>query len=114
MDEERRQLLIEIEKILSRVYNQFSATMHGGYPEEGRFFNYPVRFIKKDGVVRKFKGISDYVRGPMSLLDDEELLSGHYALGANEMPIYKNIERVLVYLESEFEMTRKEKKEKSK
>jgi repressor of nif and glnA expression len=68
----------------------------GSYKGEGRSFRYPLRMIDEEGSLRKRK------YQPADMFTDEELMSGHYAFGANRLHIMRALDQVISRLEEKY------------
>ncbi|UYG04953.1 hypothetical protein OCT51_06210 [Halomonas sp. LR3S48] len=91
-----KNILIDIENIIgSECYNR-NIQNYGSWGElesEGRSFRYPVKF---------YDGENEYKRRAVPAdIPAEQLISGYYPFGANELNIYRALHKVLKYLEAE-------------
>lgn len=91
-----KNILIDIENIIgSECYNG-NIQNYGSWGElesEGRSFRYPVKF---------YDGENEYKRRTVPRdIPAEQLISGYYPFGANELNIYRALHKVLKYLEAE-------------
>jgi len=91
-----KNILIDIENIIgSECYNG-NIQNYGSWGElesEGRSFRYPVKF---------YDGENEYKRRAVPRdIPAEQLISGYYPFGANELNIYRALHKVLKYLEAE-------------
>ncbi|MBU2881904.1 hypothetical protein KO525_00650 [Psychrosphaera sp. B3R10] len=91
-----KNILIDIENIIgSECYNG-NIQNYGSWGElesEGRSFRYPVKF---------YDGENEYKRRTVPRdIPAEQLISGYYPFGANELNIYRVLHKVLKYLEAE-------------
>lgn len=91
-----KNILIDIESIIgSECYNG-NIQNYGSWGElesEGRSFRYPVKF---------YNGEVEYKRRTVPRdIPAEQLISGYYPFGANELNIYRALHKVLKYLEAE-------------
>lgn len=91
-----KNILIDIENIIgSECYNG-NIQNYGSWGElesEGRSFRYPVKF---------YDGENEYKRKTVPRdIPAEQLISGYYPFGANELNIYRALHKVLKYLEAE-------------
>lgn len=91
-----KNILIDIENIIgSECYNG-NIQNYGRWGElesEGRPFRYPVKF---------YDGENEYKRKIVPRdIPAEQLISGYYPFGANELNIYRALHKVLKYLEAE-------------
>lgn len=90
-----KNLLIDIENIIgSECYNG-NIQNYGSWGEldsEGRSFRYPVKF---------YDGENEFKRKTVPRdIPSEQLISGYYPFGANELNIYRALHKVLKYLEA--------------
>ena len=91
-----KNILIDIENIIgSECYNG-NIQNYGSWGDlesEGRSFRYPVKF---------FDGENEFKRKTVPRdIPAEQLISGYYPFGANELNIYRALHKVLKYLEAE-------------
>ncbi|AKH68391.1 hypothetical protein IMCC21906_00698 [Spongiibacter sp. IMCC21906] len=91
-----KNILIDIENIIgSECYNG-NIQNYGSWGElesEGRSFRYPVKF---------YDGENEYKQKTVPRdIPAEQLISGYYPFGANELNIYRALHKVLKYLEAE-------------
>lgn len=92
-----RDLLIRMESIIgNECYNGNiqNYESYGVWESEGRSFRYPLTFIK-DGKALKQYGLSGE-------LADEELLTGQYRFGANELGIFRALVKIVRVLKEEY------------
>ncbi|WP_273203488.1 hypothetical protein [Marinobacter subterrani] len=91
-----KNILINIENIIgSECYNGNIQNYRswGELESEGRSFRYPVKF---------FDGENEYKRRTVPRdIPAEQLITGYYPFGANELNIYRALHKVLKYLEAE-------------
>lgn len=91
-----KNILINIENIIgSECYNGNIQNYRswGELESEGRSFRYPVKF---------FDGENEYKRRTVPKdIPAEQLITGYYPFGANELNIYRALHKVLKYLEAE-------------
>lgn len=92
-----RDLLIRMENIIgSECYNDniqnYSAW--GVWEGEGRSFRYPVTFLRKGEPEKRRSRFDD--------LQAEELVTGHYRFGANELSVYRALVKIIELLEAEY------------
>ena len=92
-----RELLIRMEAIIGEeCYNDniqnYSAW--GVWEGEGRSFRYPVTFMRNGETEKRRSRFDD--------LQPEELVSGHYRSGANELSIYRALVKIIDMLERDF------------
>ncbi len=92
-----KNLLIELEKIVgSECYNG-NIQNYGSWGElesVGRSFRYPVKFYTSSGESKKWTVSSD--------IPSEELITGYYAFGANELSIYRALFKVVSHLKEKY------------
>lgn len=92
-----KNLLIELEKIVgSECYNG-NIQNYGSWGElesEGRQFRYPVKFYTGSGESKKWTVPLD--------IPSEELITGYYAFGANELNIYRALFKVVSHLRDKY------------
>lgn len=92
-----KDLLIQLENIVgNECYNGNiqNYSSWGELDSEGRSFRYPVNFLKE---------ASKYKRKHISKdIPSEELITGFYAFGANELSIYRALHKVVKYLENNY------------
>jgi hypothetical protein len=89
-----KQLLIEMENIVgNECYNKNIQNYEswGVLSFSGRSFRYPVQF-RKDDAKYKTRSVNDTI-------PSEDLITGYYAFGANELGIYRALYKVLQHLE---------------
>jgi hypothetical protein len=92
-----RELLVRMEAIIGgQCYNDNiqNYSSWGVWEGEGRSFRYPVTVTRK--------GESEKRRARFDDLQPEELITGHYKFGANELSIYRALVKVIEMLESEY------------
>lgn len=92
-----KNLLIELEEIVgSECYNKNiqNYSSWGEFTGEGRGFRYPVTLVV-NSQLEKLKEIPASIPG-------EELISGYYSFGANELNIYRALFKVIKYLEEKY------------
>lgn len=92
-----RDLLIRMEKVIGEeCYNGNiqNYSSWGEWEGEGRSFRYPVTFIR-DGTEEKRRSRTDD-------LEHEELVTGYYKFGANELSIYRALVRIIDMLKAEY------------
>ncbi len=92
-----RDLLVRMEGIIGQeCYNGNiqNYSSWGEWEGEGRSFRYPVTFIRK--------GAEEKRRASSSDLAHEELVTGYYKFGANELSIYRALMRIIDMLEAEY------------
>lgn len=93
-----RNLLIELEEIVgNECYNGNiqNYSSWGELDSEGRSFRYPVKFSNGRNEYKKWKVTND--------IPSEDLITGYYAFGANELGIYRALYKVLKHLEKNFQ-----------
>ncbi len=98
MNTKRKKLLIELEGIMSNGYNDFIENYGPGgvYEGSGRSFSYPATFRDEDGELHKRMMVLP------KFTSEQVLMSGFYQLGANQMPVYWNLNMVLQHLEKRY------------
>ncbi|HET6383604.1 MAG TPA: ankyrin repeat domain-containing protein, partial [Armatimonadota bacterium] len=98
MSQSRKRLLRRLEAIMGECYNgNIQNYGHGGIWEgEGRWFDYPTTFVWHNATSHKDDLL--WKENP----DDDVLMSGSYRFGANLLPVYRNLESVLQYLEEHY------------
>lgn len=92
-----RDLLVRMEDIIGQeCYNANiqNYSSWGEWDGEGRSFRYPVTYIRK--------GEEEKRRARTADLEHEELVTGHYKFGANELSIYRALLKVVDMLEAEY------------
>lgn len=88
-----KSLLIELEGIIANECYNGNIQNYSSWGElesEGRKFRYPVTFYKETGEEKRKLVPSD--------IPSEELITGHYAFGANELNIYRALLKVIMHL----------------
>ena len=93
-----RNLLIELEEIVgNECYNGNiqNYSSWGELDSEGRSFRYPVKFSNGRNEYKRWKVTND--------IPGEDLITGYYAFGANELGIYRALYKVLKHLEKNFQ-----------
>lgn len=104
--EPRRDLLVRMERILgSECYNDNiqNYSSWGVWEGEGRSFRYPVTFVR-DGKTDKRREKTDDLMA-------EELITGHYKFGANDLSVFRALMRVIDMLEKDYGLDLAAKKE---
>ena len=92
-----KKLLIELEDIVgNECYNGNirNYSSWGELESEGRSFRYPVKFFNGREETKKWKVKKD--------VPSEELITGYYPFGANELSIYRALHKVLKHLENNY------------
>ena len=92
-----KRLLIELEDIVgNECYNSNTRNYSswGELESEGRSFRYPVKFSNGKTQYKKWTITDD--------IPSEELITGYYPFGANELNIYRALHKVLHHLESNY------------
>lgn len=92
-----KQLLIELEDIVgNECYNGNiqNYSSWGELESEGRSFRYPVKFFNGKEESKKWNVTMD--------VPSEELITGYYPFGANELSIYRALHKVLKHLEKNY------------
>ncbi len=93
-----RDMLLRMEAIIgSECYNANiqNYTASGVWEGEGRSFRYPVTYIRN--------GKEEKRKTPVADLEPEELITGHYKFGANELNIFRALVRIVDLLEAEYD-----------
>lgn len=89
-----KKILIELENIIgNECYNGNiqNYSSWGEMESEGRSFRYPVKFYNGKDEYKKWNISAD--------IPSEELITGYYPFGANELNIYRALHKVLKHLE---------------
>jgi len=83
----------------------------GEWESEGRKFRYPVRYTDKDGEIRKYSAVLPLKKVLEKNVDEfscdfvpltaDEMLTAHYAFGANQLYVFKGILKALRALEDD-------------
>lgn len=92
-----KNLLIELEKIVGNECYNGNIQNYGSWGElesEGRQFRYPVKFYTGSGEIKKWIVSPD--------IPSEELITGYYAFGANELNIYRALFKVVLHLRDKY------------
>lgn len=92
-----KNLLIELEEIVGNECYNGNIQNYGSWGElesEGRQFRYPVKFYTGSGESKKWTVSSD--------VPSEELITGYYAFGANELNIYRALFKVVSHLRAKY------------
>lgn len=92
-----KKLLIELEEIVGNECYNGNIQNYGSWGElesEGRQFRYPVKFYTGSGESKKWTV-------PPSI-PSEELITGYYAFGANELNIYRALYKIVSHLREEY------------
>lgn len=92
-----KNLLIELEQIVGNECYNGNIQNYGSWGElesEGRQFRYPVKFYTGSGVSKKWTVSPD--------IPSEELVTGYYAFGANELNIYRALLKVVSHLRENY------------
>lgn len=90
-------LLIELEKIVGNECYNGNIQNYGSWGElesEGRQFRYPVKFYSGSGESKKWTVPPD--------IPSEELITGYYAFGANELNIYRALFKIVSHLREKY------------
>jgi hypothetical protein len=98
MNEKRKRLLIELERIVgNELYNANIQNWGPGgvFEGEGRSFRYPVILRDKDGKPSKTWNID-------AALPAGEVITGMYKFGANELGIMRALDQVISHLERNY------------
>ena len=115
MTKKRLALLLRLERMMGQCYNGNIRNFGpGGIEEaEGRDFQYPLRIECKDASVFKEQSgvrsilwiwLSEGQNEDDSKFDEQSVMTGCYKFGANEMPVLKNLDRVLQFLEENYSL----------
>ncbi|MGY3138411.1 hypothetical protein ACVWZM_009093 [Bradyrhizobium sp. USDA 4501] len=94
-----RDLLIRMESIIGdECYNDNiqNYSSWGVWEGEGRSFRYPVTVLRN--------GESEKRRTRFDDLQPEELVTGHYRFGANELSIYRALIKIIDMLEADYDL----------
>ena len=97
--EPRRDLLVRMERILgSECYNDNiqNYSSWGVWEGEGRSFRYPVTFVRAGKPEKRRQKTDD--------LAAEELLTGHYKFGANDVSVYRALMKIVDMLEKDYDL----------
>jgi hypothetical protein len=100
MSKTRRELLIEMESILgNECYNASIENYGPGGVRQapGRSFRYPITLRDTDGTTTKVKASSIN-----SFFSDDQVRSGYYAFGANQLDVMSGLEKILELLEQRY------------
>ncbi|MGH6979480.1 MAG: hypothetical protein ACRED4_09345 [Brevundimonas sp.] len=92
-----RELLVRMEEILgSECYNANiqNYSNWGVWEGEGRSFRYPVTYLRAGGEEKRRSRTSD--------LAPDELITGHYRFGANEVGVMRALVRVIEMLRDDY------------
>jgi hypothetical protein len=92
-----RNVILRIESIIGNECCSGNIQNYGPFGEwqgEGRSFRYPVTFIRA--------GKEDKRHGRFNELAEEELLTGRYKFGANELSIFRALVKIVKMLEDEY------------
>ncbi|MFL0587191.1 hypothetical protein [uncultured Sphingomonas sp.] len=95
----RRDLMVRMERILgSECYNDNiqNYSSWGAWEGEGRSFRYPVTFVR-DGRTEKRRQRTDDLAA-------EELITGHYKFGANDLSVYRALMKIIDMLETDYRL----------
>ncbi|AZT83661.1 hypothetical protein EHN06_08980 [Marinobacter sp. NP-4(2019)] len=94
-----KSLLIELEQIVGNECYNGNIQNYGSWGElesEGRQFRYPVKF---------YSGSEERKRRTVSPdIPSEELITGYYAFGANELNIYRALFKVVSHLREKYDL----------
>jgi hypothetical protein len=97
MSKNRRQLLTQMERLIGNECYNASIQNYGpgGVRESsGRGFRYPVTIRSENGDQKKYKDIQI-----PSSVPTNEILSGHYKFGSNQLDIMVGLNKILQLLE---------------
>lgn len=92
-----KNLLIELEKIIGNECYNGNIQNYGSWGElesEGRQFRYPVKFYTGSGEKKEWSV-------PPSI-PSEELITGYYAFGANELNVYRALFKIVSHLRDNY------------
>lgn len=92
-----KQLLIELENIIgNECYNGNiqNYSSWGELESEGRSFRYPVKFFNGKEETKRWNVKTD--------IPSEELITGYYPFGANELSIFRALHKALKHLEKNY------------
>lgn len=98
MNEKRKRLLIELEKIVGNEFyngNIQNWGPGGVFEGEGRALRYPVTFRDEDGKTIKTKQVDP-------AFPADTVITGMYRLGANELSIMRALDLVVSHLERNY------------
>lgn len=90
-------LLVELEQIVGNECYNGNIQNYGSWGElesEGRQFRYPVKFYTNSGESKKWTVSPD--------IPSEELITGYYAFGANELNIYRALFKIVSHLREKY------------
>jgi hypothetical protein len=98
MNEKRKHLLVELEKIVGNEF--YNANIQnwgpgGVFEGEGRAFRYPVIFRGEDGKTIKTKRVDVD-------LPAHTIITGIYKFGANELSIMRALDMIVLHLERSY------------
>lgn len=96
----RKALLVKLESIIGNEF--YNANIQnwgpgGVFEGEGREFRYPITFYSKAGEKQKQWRVDETMATDM-------IKGGYYACGANELHIMNALDKILTYLETEYEL----------
>ena len=92
-----KKLLIELEKIIGNECYNGNIQNYGSWGEldsTGRKFRYPVKYYSDKSEKKTWNVPAD--------IPSEDLITGHYAFGANELSIYRALYKVVSHLRAEY------------
>lgn len=92
-------LLIELEGIVGNECYNGNIQNYGSWGElesEGRKFRYPVKFYSGDSESKKWTVPPE--------IPSEELITGYYAFGANELNIYRALFKIISHLRENYDL----------
>lgn len=95
-----KRLLIELENIVgNECYNENIQNYHswGELESEGREFRYPVTFKNQNSEKYKRKNV-------LSSIPSEDLITGYYAFGANQLHIYRALYKIISHLRKNYNL----------
>jgi hypothetical protein len=96
-----RELLVRMETIVGQeCYNGNiqNYSSWGEWDGEGRSFRYPVTFVRRGEEEKRKSKTAD--------LEHDELVTGHYKFGANELSIYRALMKIVNMLETEYDFVK--------
>ncbi len=96
MNKRRKQLMIELERIIGNEF--YNAKIQnwgpgGVFEGEGRGFRYPIVFKDKDGNASKTWGVDPAIPA-------DTLMTGSYKLGSNELSVMRAVDEIIKYFEN--------------
>ncbi len=94
-----KNLLIELEEIIGNECHNGNIQNYASWGElesEGRQFRYPVKFYTDEGETKRWTVSPD--------TPSEELITGYYAFGANELNIYRALFKIVMHLKDKYDL----------